>query len=80
MKKFYDTLPKGKASVQSDGRYTEKEFVSAYCRRLVEAGVEKKILKEVFKHNTKTLDGWAESTPRGRSLPLHMMAVSYESL
>ena len=47
MKKFYDTLPKGKASVQSDGRYMEKEFVSAYCRRLVEAGVENKILKDV---------------------------------
>lgn len=59
IKEFYDTLPEGKASVQSDGRYTEKEFVSAYCRRLVEAGVEKKILKEVFKHDTKTLGGWA---------------------
>ena len=69
MMKFYDTLPERKSSVQSDGRYTEKEFVSAYCRRLVEAEVEKKILKEVFKHDTKTLDGWAESTPRGRSTP-----------
>ena len=26
IKEFYDTLPEGKASVQSDGRYTEKEF------------------------------------------------------
>ena len=45
IKEFYDTLPEGKASVQSEGGYTEKEFVSAYCRRLVEAGVENKILK-----------------------------------
>ena len=63
IKEFYDTLPEGKASVQSDSRYTEKGFVSAYCRRLVGAGVEKKILKEVFKHDTKTLDGGAESIP-----------------
>ena len=68
-------------SLRTVGRQIHGEGVlSAYCRRLVEARAEKKILKEVFKHNTKTLDGWAESTPRGRSLPLPMMAVSYESL
>ena len=59
IKEFYAALPEGDAPVQSDGRYTEKEFVSVYYRRLVEAGVEKKILKEVFKHDTKTLDSWA---------------------
>ena len=62
MKKFYDTLPKGKASVQSDGRYMEKEFVSAYCRRLVEAGVEKKILKIEKTNRNRSISAQKGST------------------
>lgn len=40
IKEFYDTLSEGKASVQSDGRYTEKEFVSAYCRKRIGCEVD----------------------------------------
>lgn len=60
IKEFHAALPKeSETPAQSDGRYTEKEFVSVYYRRLVEARVEKKLLKEIFQHDTKTLDGWA---------------------
>ena len=59
IREFYATLKDDTDSPVRDGRMTEKEFVPVYYRRLVEKGVEKKLLKEVFGHDTKTLDSWA---------------------
>ena len=60
IREFYATLPEDDGKPEPDGRMTEKEIVAVYYKRLVEAGVEKKILKPVFNgRDTKTLDKWA---------------------
>ena len=59
VREFYATLDKGEDAPASDGRMTEKEIVAVYYKRLVEAGVEKKLLKDIFGHAPVTLDAWA---------------------
>ena len=58
IKEFYDTLPREKPPYSRTADIRRRGCF-AYCRMLVEAGVEKKIPKGVSKHDTKTLDGWA---------------------
>ncbi|MBQ3735916.1 MAG: hypothetical protein II855_03175 [Candidatus Methanomethylophilaceae archaeon] len=71
IREFYASLPEEDGKPVPDGRMTEKEIVAKYYRRLVEAGVEKKILKPVFDNRDyKTLDKWAGiDTSRGKSDP-----------
>ena len=70
VREFYATLDKGEDAPASDGRMTEKEIVAVYYKRLVEAGVEKKLLKDIFGHAPVTLDAWAGiDTTRKKKTP-----------
>ena len=71
IREFYASLPEEDGKLVTDGRMTEKEIVAKYYKRLVEAGVEKKILKPVFDNRDyKTLDKWAGiDTSRGKDAP-----------
>ncbi len=71
IREFYASLPEEDGKPVPDGRMTEKEIVAKYYKRLVEAGVEKKILKPVFDNRDyKTLDKWAGiDTSRGKDAP-----------
>ncbi len=61
IREFYDTLgdedvEEGKAP---DGRMTEEEFIGKFYPKLVEKGVKKSLLAEVFGHDRKTLNKWS---------------------
>ena len=61
IREFYDGLPEEGSDVeQSDGRITEKEFITRFYPKLKEAGVTQTLLCKVFGHDRKTLEGWVE--------------------
>lgn len=65
---FYDMLDSSEEAPKDDGRMTEKDVARIYYKRLLDAGVEKKLLGEVFQRDTRSLDKWAGiETKRKRS-------------
>lgn len=59
IKEFYAMLEESGEPDQADGRMTEQDAVRIYYRRLLDAGVEKKLLGKAFGRDTRTLDRWA---------------------